>query len=161
MALKPIRNVLINGVRHSFASVTLEITGPGGIWKPKGFSAISFSRTRERGEVRGPHPDPMAHTRGENTYEASMKMYLAEVNYLKRVILGGPGYGDRFFPIVLQYFENGLDLVSVEIRSCKLDSDKVDNAKGTDATEVEIDLHPLKVVWNGEDDVDDPLNAAA
>lgn len=129
------------------------------IWKPKGFSSITFSRERERGEVRGPHPDPIAMTRGQNKYEATLKLYLAELNYLKRVVLGGPGYGDRFFPVGLQYLENGLDLVSIDIRSCKLDKDAVDNAVGTDATEVEIDLHPLKIIWNGEDDVDDPLAA--
>lgn len=160
MALKPVKSKLINGVRHSFASTILTITGPGEIWRPKGFSSITFGRERERGEVRGPHPDPIAKTRGQNKYNATLKMYLAELNYLVRVVLGGPGYGDRFFPVQLQYLENGLDPVSIDIQACNLDKQSVDNATGTDATQIEVDLHPLKIIWNGEDDVDDPLAAA-
>lgn len=159
MPLKPIRYPLVNGVRQSFASCNLEITSDLLTWKPIGWSKLSFERTRERGEVRGPHPDPIAMTRGQNKYTASMTMYLAEVNYLVQEVLGGPGYGDRFFRVVLQYLENGLDVVKIELRSCKLDKDAVDNSQGTDATQVEIDLHPLKMLRNDIDDVDDPLAA--
>jgi hypothetical protein len=159
MALKPIRYPLINGVRASMASTELEITSDLLTWKTKGWSKLDFDRTRDRGEVRGPHPDPIAMTRGQNKYTGSMTLYLAELNYLKQVVLGGPGYGDRFFRIVLQYLENGQDVVKVELRSCKLDKDAVSNAIGTDATQVEIDLHPLKIIWNDQDDVDDPLAA--
>lgn len=164
MALKPIRQVLINGAGFSFASVkcsiTCEETGQTLDLSDGGYSSINFSRERESGEGRGPHPDPQFKTRGSNKYSASIKFHLATWNYFKRVTLGGPGYGDRFFAIELQYLENGLDPVSVEIRACRAESDKVDNSKGVDATEVEVDLKPLKILWDGEDDVDNPLAAA-
>ena len=164
MALKPIRQVLINGGGYSFASVkliiTCEETGQTLDLSDGGYSSINFSRERERGEGRGPHPDPQFKTRGSNKYSASIKLYMATMNYLIQETLGGAGYGDRFFAIELQYLENGLDPVTIEIRACTVDSDKVDNSKGTDATEVEVDLHPLKFLRNGLDDVDNPLAAA-
>ena len=159
MALKPIRYPLVNGVRQSFASCELKIISDLLTWKPQGWSKLTFDRTRDRGEVRGPHPDPIAMTRGQNKYTGALTMYLAEVNYLMQVVLGGPGYGDRFFSIVLQYQANGLDTVKVELRQCKLDKTSIDNSLGTDATQVEIDLHPLKIILNDQDDVDDPLAA--
>lgn len=162
MALKPIRYPLINGVRHSMASLAnggLLITSDVRNWTSNGWNKLSFERTRDRGEVRGPHPDPIGMTRGQNKYTASLTLYLAELNYLVQEVLGGPGYGDRPFSIVLQYLSNGLDTVKVEIRGCHLDKQAVDNSVGTDATMVEIDLHPIKIIWNDQDDVDDPLAA--
>lgn len=164
MALKPVRQILINGVGYSFASVKLTITcedtGQTLDLSDGGYSSVNFSRERERGFGQGPHPDPQFKTRGSNKYSASIKFYLATLNYLVQETLGGAGYGDRFFTANLQYLENGLDPVTIDIRSCTLDSDKVDNSKGTDATEVDVNLNPLKILRNNIDDVDNPLAAA-
>ncbi len=157
--LAPIRYPLVNGVRQSLASCQLQIVTPTLIYAPKGFSKITFDRTRERGEVRGPHPDPIAKTRGQNKYTCSLTLYLAEWNYLWQTALGGSGYGDEFFRVVLQYLENGLDVVKVEFRGCTMDKSAIDNSQGTDATSVEMDLTPIKIIWNDQDDVDDPLAA--
>lgn len=159
MPLQPIRYPLVNGVRQSFASCQLQITSETATWEPKGWNKITFDRTRERGEVRGPHPDPIAKTRGTNAYTCSLSMYLAEWNYLWQEVLGGAGYGDQFFRVVLQYLENGLDVVKVEFRGCTMDKSSIDNSQGTDATMVEMDLTPIKIIWNDQDDVDDPLAA--
>jgi hypothetical protein len=164
VALKPVRQILINGVGYSFASVKLtlfcEATGKELDLSDGGYSAVNFSRERERGEGRGPHPDPQFKTRGSNKYSASIKFYMSMYNFFIQDTLGGPGYGDRFFVGNLQYLENGLDPVTIDIQGCTLDKDGVDNSKGTDATEVDTDLHPLKILRNGIDDVDNPLAAA-
>lgn len=164
MATKKPRYALINGVAYSFASISLRITckdtGKSEDITNSGFTSLNFSRTRERGKLRGPHPDPLAKTRGSNDYTASLKGYLSLFNYIQMEILGGAGYGDRFFVLDLQYSENGLDTVPVKIYACTLDSEKIDNAQGTDGTEVESDLNPLKWIKNKADDVDNPLNAA-
>lgn len=163
MALRPLRYALINGVGYSWASVhlsiTCESTGKSLNLDQAGYSSINFARTRERGVAHGPHPDPLFKTRGQNTYEASIKFYMSALNYFIQETLGGAGYGDRFFDVELQYLEDGLDPVTISIRGCTLDTDKVDNAKGTDATEVEVELNPLKYLRNGLDDVDSPLAA--
>lgn len=165
MALTPIKYPVVNGVRQSIASCTLEIIptlangSPGPAWRPKGWSKLSFDRTRETGDVYGPHPDPLGQTLGQNKYTGALTMYLAEWNYLARQILGGPGYGNRFFSIVCTYTANGFDPVKVELRGCRMLKSSIDNSVGTDATQVEMDLKPIKVIWNDEDDVDDPLAA--
>lgn len=164
MAVKPLRQILINGVAYSFASVKMTITcdetGQELDLSDGGYSSVNFSRERERGELRGPHPDPQGKTRGSNKYSASIKFHMSTLNYFIQSTLGGAGYGDRFFVVNLQYLEKGLDPVTIDIQGCTLDKDSVDNSKGTDATEVDTDLHPLKYLRNGLDDVDNPLAAA-
>lgn len=168
MALKPILYPTVQGVRQSIASCTLEIIGPGAQggaagapWRTRGWSKLTYKRTRDRGDVYGPHPDPLGKTRGQNNYQCSLTMYLAEWKYLKSEILGGPGYGDRFFTIICTYTANGFDPVKVEVRGCTVDENSIDNSVGTDATQVEMSLHPIKVIVDDEDDVDDPLPANA
>lgn len=165
MALRPIQYPTVNGVRQSPASVTLELIpinangSPGTPYRTRGWSKLDFERTRDRGDVYGPHPDPLGKTRGQNKYTGSLAMYLAEWNYFVREVLGGPGYGDRFFTVICTYTSNGFDPVKAEIRGCTVDKNAFSNAVGTDATQVEMDLHPIKIVMNDEDDVDDPLAA--
>lgn len=163
--IKPVREPIINGVGYSWASLEIEVfcESTGQRWAaPQAFSSLNFNGgERERGFGYGPHPDPLFKTRGQNKYEASIKWYLHPLRYLKETILGGGGYRDRSFTLTIKYLEGGLDPVTVEIRGCTLDSSKTDNAKGTDATEVECVLNPLKIIWNGVDDVDNPLVRAA
>lgn len=163
MALKPVRAPLINGVGFSWASVNMTIscesTGKSIDLEKGGFSSVNFTSTRDRGIAYGPHPDPLFKTRGQNKYDSFIRFYLSTLKYIIAEVLGGAGYGDRFFTVEIQYAENGLDAKTVEIRACTLDSRKIDNAKGTDATEVECDLHPLKILEDGLDDVDNPLAA--
>ncbi len=159
MALKPIKYPLVNGVRHSITSTTLELISDLGTYRPRGWSEFNFERTRDVGDVYGAHPDPLGTTRGQNKYTASLKMYLAEWNYLKQETLGGAGYGDVFLRIVFSYFENGFDLVKVELRGCRMLKSGFSNSVGTDATQVDQDLHPVKIIWNDQDDVSDPLAA--
>jgi hypothetical protein len=167
MATNPIRAYLINGIAFSFASAQVVIscpaTGQSVDLENVGLTAINFKRERDRGEpLRGGHPDPLAKVRGENKYTASLKAYKSVRDYIVENVLGGSGHGDRIFNVTVTYLENGLDAKLVEIRGCTWDSDGSDNQKGTDATEVEVNLSPLKVLGDGFDDVDNPLvNVAA
>lgn len=164
MAAKKPTYPLVNGVRHSFASVQIQI-GPvaetGQTWiTAKGFTAVNFKRTRERGELRGPHPDPEGKTQGSNKYELKITFGLAEVHYLFETVLGGQGYGDLLFPVQVQFFERQFDLVKYDFSGCSIDTDGGDNAQGVDATVQEIDFKPLLMVKNGHQNVANPLNAA-
>lgn len=160
MALKALQIPLINGARYSWASVIAHFDG----WKCEGFSEITFKRSRERSEVRGPHPNPIGKTRGKNTFEASCKMWLPEFHYFTVEKLGGKGYGDKFFDIEIQYSENGsgLDVITYKIIGCTFDEESISNAEGTDATVVECGtLSPLWVGRPGIDDTRNPLGRAA
>lgn len=160
----PIKYPTINGFGFSFASVSVtidcEATGKS-LELPNGFSAINYKRERDHGEpARGPHPDPLFKVRGQNKCTASIKLYKNLSDYIKTEVLGGAGHGDRFFTLTVQFAEEGSDTKTDVIKGCTWGSDGSDNAKGTDPTEIEVNLTPLKVLFNGEDDVDNPLAAA-
>lgn len=167
MATKPLRSYLINGIAFSYASAQVEISCPAtGLsvdLENVGLTAINFKRERDRGEPgRGGHPDPLFKVRGQNKYTASLKAYKSVRDYIVEEVLGGAGHGDRVFNITVTFLENGLDAKIVEIRMCTWDTDGSDNQKGTDPTEVEVQLSPLKILFDGLDDVDNPLvNVAA
>lgn len=166
MATKAPQFPMINGVAYSFASTSVVIacaaTGKKYELPGKGYTAISFKRERDRGEPgRGAHPDPEFKVRGQNKYTASLKLYFSVWKYISDEVLGGAGHGDRFFSVTVRFLENGLDTTVIDIQGCTADSDGSDNAKGTDPTEIEVNLTPLKIIRDGKDDVDDPLATAA
>lgn len=157
----PISYPLVNGVRHSWASVEVKLAGQ--IFY---VTAVNYSRKRNRTLVRVNHPDPSGKTRGSNEYTADIELLLAEFNALQAALilqanqqgLNG-GYGDVFFQVVVTYTENGLDTVTDSILGCTMDSTEVGNAEGTDPSKRKIDLAPLKVLFNGQDDLATPLQA--
>lgn len=155
---------LINGVRHAHSSISLRFQPSGG--EANGFSevkifckSISYKRTRERGEVRANHPDPIAHTLGENSYEADIEIYRAEFHVLLSAF--GEGYGDIPFTLFVTWGCNGFDTVTDEIRGCHLDSSESGSSQGTDPSVVKIDLGPLKILFGGAEDLAIPLATAA
>ena len=165
MATTPIKYPTINGFGFSFASMsaTIDCEATGVTFDlPAGFSAINYNRERDLGEgARGPHPDPLFKVRGQNKYTGSIKRYKQRADYIKTEVLGGAGHGDRIFRLTVQYAEEGSDTKTDVLIGCTWDKDGSDNAKGTDPTEIEVTLSPLKVLFSGEDDVDNPLVAAA
>ncbi len=167
MATKPIRAYLINGIAHSFASASIEIscpaTGKSIDLQNVGLTAINYKIERDLGEpLRGGHPDPIAYSRGQNKYTGSMKMSKAVRDYIVTEVLGGPGYADRIYDVKVSWLEAGLDTTVDEIQRCRWASGGSDNQKGTDITEIEVNMFPTKILLNGQDDVDNPLvNVAA
>lgn len=154
----PIPYPYINGVRHSFASVEFKFNGL--IFT--GIANMNYSRTRSRGLVRGNHPDPMGKTIGENEYSAEVELYVAEWN-LFQASLGnkGKGYGDAFFTATCVYSANGFDMITDTILGCTMDTTEASLAKGVDGLSRKIQLNPLKILFNGLDDLAVPLAAPA
>lgn len=143
---------LINGTRHSFTSTVLKIDGQ----EFAGYRKITWSRKRERGMVYGNNPDPLGKTRGKNSYELKVTVLLAE---WKAFITDhwGAGYGDQAFTTQVSYIENGFDSQDVQALGCTIDGSSSDNSEGTDASEIEIDFAPVKIIVNGVDDNATPL----
>ncbi len=147
----PISYPLINGVRHSFASIELKLKEQIFI----GFKSVNYSRTRSRTKVRGNHPDPLGKTQGENDYSADIELYLAEWNLFQEQL--GAGYGDVFFQVLVTYSANGFDTIQDVINGCTLDSTEASQQQGPDPLVRKFDLSPLKILFNGKDDVETPL----
>jgi len=147
----PIPYPYVNGVRHSFTSIELKLAGQTFV----GFKSIDYSRKRDRTKVYGNSPDPLGKTRGKNSYDASVEVYLAEWNAFQVQL--GAGYGDAFFTVTVTYSENGFDTISDVIQGCTMDSTEASNAEGSDPTTRKLDLSPLKILFNGVDDLAIPL----
>lgn len=147
----PIQYPLVNGVRHSFASIELKLNSQIFV----GFKSINYTRTRNRSLVRGNSPDPLGKTMGENEYSADCELYVAEWNLFQELL--GPGYGDVFFQVLVTYSANGFDTIQDVINGCTMDSTEASNSQGPDPTIRKFDLKPLKILFNGIDDLATPL----
>ncbi len=148
---------LVRGFRHGFASVTLKFQLDSGKKIQMFIKSINYGRTRSRGMALGNHVDPIAKTRGENTYKGSCEMMLAEYRLL--IAEMGPGYGDKIFDVFVTYGETGFETVTDELRGCTLDDDDASNAQGPDPLMRKLDLAPLKIIMANTDDVEFPMTA--
>lgn len=155
----PILYPLVNGVRHSFASIELKLFGFTYI----GFKAINYKRDRSRVEVYGSHPDPIGKTRGTNKYTADAELYLAEWNQFQAQMQadfgGASGYGDEMGIVQVTYNESGFDVIQDTLYGCTIDSTEVSQGQNADPLVRKVNLAPLKILFNGIDDVETPLQA--
>lgn len=155
MASTPIQYPLINGVRHSGSSVELKLNGQVYV----GFKSINYARKRNRTMVKGPHPDPIGKTQGSNEYTGDCELYLAEYNRL--ITDMGNGYGDVQFIVTVTYSLNGFDTIVDTLTGCSIDStDSSNSTDSSDPTVRKFDLNPVKIKFNGLDDVATPLTGA-
>lgn len=152
---------LINGVRHSFASIEVKLANS--IFFA---TAVNYSRKRNRTMVRENHPDPVGKTVGENEYTADIEMLLAEYANLQALLIQqasaaglGTGYGDVAFQVIVTYSSPGMDTVTDTINGCTMDSTDGSNAQGTDPTKRKFEMNPLKILFGGVDDLSVPLAA--
>lgn len=153
----PILYPLVNGVRHSFASIEVKLGSQIFV----GFKSINYSRKRTRSEVRGNSPDPLGKTRGDNMYSADAELYLAEWNLFMFQTLGSQtsGYGDVLFTVIVTYTENGFDTIVDTINGCTIDTTEASQSQGPDTLLRKFELSPLKILFNGIDDLATPLKA--
>jgi hypothetical protein len=157
----PTNYPMTNGCRHSWASVEAKLAGQ--IFY---ITSVNYSRKRTRAKPRINHPDPSGKTRGSNDYMGDCEMLLAEFNAFQAALivqanqqgLNG-GYGDIFFQVVVMYSEVNMDTVTDTLNGCTMDSTEAANTEGVDPTKRKFDLAPLKILFNGQDDLAIPLVA--
>jgi hypothetical protein len=156
--ITPIQVPLTNGVIRSFGHVRLQIAG---LEFTGGFKSIKRSRKRERELPYSNSPDPIGKTLGENKYECSAVVYYDWWSNLLLTVEQelGPGYGDQPFTIFISYVGKNLTTYTDEVRNCTFDSTTADDQAGTAALTREIDFNPTKILFNGIDDLEDPLVA--
>lgn len=142
---------LINGYRHSFSSIKLQIARLTII----GFKSISYDRSRSRTMVYGNSADPIGKTRGKNEYKMEAELYLAEYNFLMQSL--GNGYGDQFFQVFVDADEDGSDIVHDVATGCTLDSSEAGGSEGTDPLVRKVTFNPIKILFGGRDDMGRPL----
>ena len=164
----PLQYPLINGVKHDFSSIELQLVGQIFV----GFRSINYNRTRTRTMVYGNSPDPLAKTEGVNAYTCDCEIYLAEWNYLQGLLINaasqagipngaspGSGYGDVLFQVVVTYSSLGFDTITDVLNGCSLDSMEVSQSQGPDPLVRKFNLNPLKILYGNEDDLGTALQS--
>lgn len=155
MAIEALQYPLVNGRKHGFASIEMKINGL--IYR--GFKSIKYGRKRTRELVRGNHPDPIAKTVGENEYTGEVELYLAEWYVFQDSLGDGNGYGDVPFIVLVTYGQSPFVTRTDTLSGCSMDSTDADNSQGPAALTRKVDIAPLKILFNGKDDVANPLAA--
>jgi hypothetical protein len=92
---------------------------------------------------------------GENDYAADVELYLAEWNLFQSIL--GPGYGDVPFQTLVTYSANGFDTIQDVINGCTCDGLEASQGQGSDPLVRKFDMSPLKILFNGKDDLANPL----
>jgi hypothetical protein len=154
----PIQVPITNGVVRSFGHVRLQIAG---LEFTGGFKSIKRKRTRKREKPMSNSPDPIGKTLGENEYECSAVMYYDwYVNTMLTIQQTlGPGYGDQPFTIYISYVGKNLNTYTDIVLNCTFDEDDGDDQAGTAALTRAVNFNPTKILFNGIDDLEDPLVA--
>lgn len=152
----PIQVPLTAGVVRSFGHLRLQCAG---LEYTGGFTKAKLSRKREREQVYSNNPDPVGKTLGENKYECSMTVYFDWwMNTLQTIEQDlGPGYGDQPFTIFVSYVGKNLVTYTDQVLNCTLDETTMDHSQGTKALTCELNFNPTKILFNGVDDLEDPL----
>jgi hypothetical protein len=139
---------LINGVRHSWASIEIRVAGNIVL----GITEINYNDGLEPGVVRGAGARPIALTTGEASFDGDFTILLEEFNTL--VSLLGPRWKTVAFDIVVSYSEedSGLTTIVDTIQGARITKTEAGNSSGsTDGTTRKCTIKPMGLLWNGVD----------
>lgn len=153
--------MLINGSYHSFASIEARLPGLTLV----DFTAINYETGLDVSDVYGTRSQKLGTTRGKQTATASLEMYLAAWEIfrtsLRAIGFGaGVGYGEVRFPIVVQFGEIGLPVITHTIFGARVVKAAYNNADGTDPTKVSLDLNVMRVIEGVDGMIAAPIGIA-
>lgn len=94
---------LVNGVRHSWAGVTIELNGLtyGGV------TSINYEALLDGQPVRGAGPLVIGHTTGQASWTGDFEMLLEEWNALQLTLSSAQGFMSTFFNVRIAYSNEG------------------------------------------------------
>jgi hypothetical protein len=138
----------VNGHRYSWVSLEVSIGVVASGTPMVGVRSINWSDELAPGVVYGTKPQPIGYTRGKQTITADMELLLAEWENL-RLGLGGVGFGEVLFDIVVNFHEFGVGVQSYVLIGCRVTKVEQSNSDSTDASMVKLTLATLKVLHNG------------
>lgn len=147
-------NPLINGIVYDHSSIEANIKGVRYLQ----LSEIEYSDTLEPGKLRGAAAKVLATTRGEYSAEGSFSLSKQDGNQLIADL--GQGFKAKSFPIVVNYAEAGLDMITDRLQGCRITKVEA-TSSGTDATMLKFSIHIMNILWNGFDSTGEPGNLGA
>lgn len=134
---------LINGVRHSWSSIKINILGR----TVTGVTAISYSDSEDKVDHHGAGKYAVHRGRGNYKAEAKITLFAYEVDAIARAA-GGRITDIDMFDITVVYLPEGQDgLITHVIRNVEFTGNKRDAKQGDSAIEVELDLITSHIDW--------------
>ncbi len=136
---------LINGTRHSWASIEIEILGR----TVQGVTAISYSETQNKENIYGAGKYPVARGRGNYEATASVTLLGFEVDAIQRAVGAQKHLSDiETFDIVVAYLPDGQDaLVTHTLRNCEFKDNKREMSQGDSSVSVALELIVSHIDW--------------
>lgn len=137
-------NPLLNGYKHSFASIELNIAGK----RYNGFTTLNYSDDVERSDVRGNHAIRRGRTKGQYSCEGSITIESEEHETLLADL--GDGFYDAGFDITATYADDSAPTITDKLIGCQFAGTGRSNSEGSDGLGVELDLDITYIMWNGK-----------
>lgn len=134
---------LVNGFRKDWSAI--EVTVKGSRY-PNSFTEIAYTKSYERGEVRGRGPNKIGRTRGQAKCEASAKMFKDDFEDLKAKL--GADFMNQPFDIIVNYEEAGV-VITDTISGCVLNKVENSHSQGTDALAISLEFDVMDILLGG------------
>ncbi len=144
---------LVQGERHDFAQIEVEIDTPSGPKRFKGFKAVNYKTQLQPGQVRGTAARKLGRTMGEATEDGSLELYMAEWDELRAAL--GNGYMRKVFNISVTYGADGMPATTDTLEGCRITEVDKSHSQGSDGLVVKLSLDIMKILENGLDPVGD------
>lgn len=136
-------NPLVNRALHDHSSAEIQIRDQ--IFTR--ISAIDWTESLEPGIARGTHPQKLGRTTGEHDADGSFTMPLEDASELITAL--GDGWGGVDFNIVVNYSNEGENLINVVLWHCRITEWSGGSETGGDPAEVEFSIDIMYVEKDG------------
>lgn len=142
---------LINGVRHSWASVEIKIAGNTIL----GITKVDYSDKLDPGKVRGAGARVIAFTTGTADTAGSFTILLEEFNQMIASLQTiNPRWKLAMFDTIITYAEedSGLTTIVDTLQGCRISETKIGTteAGNSDPSLRECTIEFLDLLWNGQ-----------
>lgn len=143
--------IRVNGNVHSWGSISVRVDDE----RFFGFTAISFSDSRERVKAygMGRHHAPRGRSRGKYATEpVGLTGFKGTIQQLRQALADagdGESYGDTEFQIVVQYVEDDDTPITIELEDCVWTKNTSSDEEGPDPLTDEIELDVMRIRRNG------------
>lgn len=137
---------LINGTRHSWASIELVLFGI----TITGVTAVSYKKKSTITNEYGAGGEPVHRGVGNNEYEASITLMKYEVDRIMAALPAGKSLGDIApFNIAVVYKPQGNDILKTDvIQQCQFLEQGIDTKQNDTKIEVALPLLPGGILFN-------------
>lgn len=140
----------INGERASWADVEFKLDGRYSY----GVTDVDYSTALEPGGVRGSGARKIGRTTGLEENEASITMLKQEADaFIKRLsqLSGGRGFGRKSFDMIVQYSHDTAEVVTDELRGCRVKRVGNVHTQSNEPLKVKLDLDVMRIKLNGQE----------